>query len=58
MMGDVLPFRRDLGGAKLLLWDFGEIGDLGAMARALSGESGVRHCISLPTMAKQIDNGV
>lgn len=42
-MGDDVPLWLDLGGAKLLWWLCGDIGDFGATARTLSGESGDRH---------------
>lgn len=50
--GDELPLRSVRGGARLVWCVFGEIGDFGATARALSGESGVRHCMSLPAITK------
>lgn len=50
--GEELPLRSVRGGARLVWCDFGEIGDFGATARALSGESGVRHCMSLPAITK------
>lgn len=44
-IGDVLPFVVRCNG-KLVYCTFGEIGDRGATARTLSGESGVRPVIS------------
>lgn len=40
-IGDVLPLAVRCN-AKVVYWAFGEIGDRGATARTLSGESGVR----------------
>lgn len=45
-IGDELPLRLDLGGAREL-WCCGDIGDFGSMTCTLSGESGVLHW-SLP----------
>lgn len=51
-IGDVLPFVLRCN-AKLLWCDFGEIGDRGATARKLSGESGDdRLCNSLSNKLK------
>lgn len=42
-IGDVLPFATARCNAKLVVyWAFGDIGDRGATARTLSGDSGVR----------------
>lgn len=42
-IGDVLPFATARCNAKLVVYcAFGDIGDRGATARTLSGESGVR----------------
>lgn len=55
--GDELPLRTEGCGAILVWWDFGgEIGDFGATARTLSGESGVLHCISFAMKSIEIEN--
>lgn len=41
-IGDELPLRLDLGGAREL-WCCGDIGDFGSIICTLSGESGVLH---------------
>lgn len=47
-MGEELPLRLDLWDCNVLWWCGGDMGDFGATALALSGESGVLHWSLLP----------